>query len=507
MPLSHLPALAVRPLRRPRRRPRPPLRPAPAPAAAAASSSPAAAAPSPPGSAPPASPTTSAPPTPPSVAAGRRADAPGLPPARCAVAPLLARPPATACCSPSTTRRPRATAPCVEGAGIHHNPTPGPAGEKFVYGHVWVTLAWPGRPPRLGRRRPAAAGPALRPPQGRARTGPATTRWPFRTKLELAVELAALAAAVAGQPPRQGAVGGGRRRLRQAALPQAGAGTGGRGGQPAAQGRRPVDACPCRAPPGQRGPLPTYGKERIDLAKRAGQQRGWQQVECVQYGETVVKKIKTFVATWRPAGGRIRVVLVREDGRLGGLLLHRPGGDRGGDPGGDGRPRCDRADVQGREGGRGGGPAAGAERVRQRRGVHREPVLYSVVEAWAWERLEEELVDRSGAPWDTEARRPSHADKRKALQREVLREEIRAAVGEAAESEEFQRLANRLLNCAAEHCRFAESTVLVSPLTIPAMNSGHVWRTTDASSDWSRSTQRDGRSDGCIRARKPTHGS
>src|SRR5271154_1745483 len=32
--------------------------------------------------------------------------------------------------------------PKVEGAGIHHNPTPGPAGSKYVYGHVWVTLAW-----------------------------------------------------------------------------------------------------------------------------------------------------------------------------------------------------------------------------------------------------------------------------------------------------------------------------------------------------------------------------
>lgn len=35
--------------------------------------------------------------------------------------------------------------PCVEGAGIHHNPTPGPADAKFLYGHVWVTLcglAW-----------------------------------------------------------------------------------------------------------------------------------------------------------------------------------------------------------------------------------------------------------------------------------------------------------------------------------------------------------------------------
>src|SRR5438128_3874004 len=32
--------------------------------------------------------------------------------------------------------------PKVEGAGVHHNPTPGPAGAKFLYGHVWVTLAW-----------------------------------------------------------------------------------------------------------------------------------------------------------------------------------------------------------------------------------------------------------------------------------------------------------------------------------------------------------------------------
>ena len=32
--------------------------------------------------------------------------------------------------------------PLVEGAGIHHNPTPGPSGQKFLYGHVWVTFSW-----------------------------------------------------------------------------------------------------------------------------------------------------------------------------------------------------------------------------------------------------------------------------------------------------------------------------------------------------------------------------
>ncbi|MGA2031960.1 MAG: hypothetical protein ABSG68_06880, partial [Thermoguttaceae bacterium] len=30
--------------------------------------------------------------------------------------------------------------PKVEGADIHHNPTPGPADQKYLYGHIWVTL-------------------------------------------------------------------------------------------------------------------------------------------------------------------------------------------------------------------------------------------------------------------------------------------------------------------------------------------------------------------------------
>src|SRR5437588_9055371 len=38
--------------------------------------------------------------------------------------------------------------PCVEGAGLHHNPTPGPSNQKFLYGHVWVTTAWVVRHPQ-----------------------------------------------------------------------------------------------------------------------------------------------------------------------------------------------------------------------------------------------------------------------------------------------------------------------------------------------------------------------
>jgi hypothetical protein len=74
-------------------------------------------------------------------------------------------------------------------------------------------------------------------------------------------------------------------------------------------------------------------------------------------------------------------------------------------------------------------------------------ILYSVVEAWVWQMSEEELVARPA--WDEEERRPSHADKRRALQRRILREEIRAAVGERPQWQEFQHFATRLLDLAA----------------------------------------------------------
>ena len=75
--------------------------------------------------------------------------------------------------------------------------------------------------------------------------------------------------------------------------------------------------------------------------------------------------------------------------------------------------------------------------------------MYSLVEAWAWPRPEEELVDRSASPWDHEPRRPSHADKRKALQREVLRGEIEAALAGRPSKEKIRALGQRLVDLAA----------------------------------------------------------
>jgi len=50
---------------------------------------------------------------------------------------------------------------------------------------------------------------------------------------------------------------------------------------------------------------------------------------------------------------------------------------------------------------------------------------YTLTEAWAWGRAAAELVDRAASPWDDPARRPSHADKRRAWRRALLSEEIR----------------------------------------------------------------------------------
>ena len=74
--------------------------------------------------------------------------------------------------------------------------------------------------------------------------------------------------------------------------------------------------------------------------------------------------------------------------------------------------------------------------------------MMSIVERWAWGQAEETLVDRSASPWDSEPRRPSHADKRKALQKEVLRGEITDALRGRPTKEEIKRLMGRLLALA-----------------------------------------------------------
>lgn len=337
--------------------------------------------------------------------------------------------------------------PKVQGAGVHHNPSPGPAGEKFVYGHLWVTLAWLVRHPAWD----TLALPLRALLYVRAKDAPKLAKrspWTFRTKLELAAELVrwlCLWLSGVGKQVRLVVDGGYAKRPFLKPVLALGVVVFSRLRKDA--DLRTLPATTRR--PGSRGPLPTYGKGRIDLAKRAGQKRGWRRVRCLQYGVLVVKTIKTFVATWRPAGGQIRVVLVREDkGWLAYFCTDPPVTveailEAMADRGAIEQLFKDVKEVWG----------AGQQQVRN---VYASigaftvnVVLYSVVEVWAWARAEETLVDRRRCPWDSAARRPSHADKRKAVQGEILGKEIQAALGQRTKREQFQELAMRLLHLAA----------------------------------------------------------
>jgi hypothetical protein len=76
--------------------------------------------------------------------------------------------------------------PHVQGAGIHHNPTPGPADQKFLYGHIRVTISLLLRHPLWGTIGLPLLGLLYVRLADIAKI-PKKHGWEFRTKLQLAV--------------------------------------------------------------------------------------------------------------------------------------------------------------------------------------------------------------------------------------------------------------------------------------------------------------------------------
>jgi hypothetical protein len=316
--------------------------------------------------------------------------------------------------------------PKVEGAGIHHNPTPGPADSKFLYGHVWVTLAMVVRHRLWG----TIGLPLLARMYVRQKTIEAqqlTLRGVrFQTKLAMAGELVAWAAdwlKSLGRTMWLVADGAYAKRVFLQAAAAARVIVVSRLRKDAALFDVPV-------PPKQRrrGRPRTYGTKKISLAKRAGQRRGWQTGTFVLYGSEQTKRYKTFLATYKPASGLIRVVLVQED---------------------DGKwvaYFCTHTDATVTEILEAVADRSAIEQVfhdeKEVHGVgqaqtrnywtnvavyHLNLWLHTLIELWAWHRSAKELVDRRHSPWDDAERRPSHADKRNALRRRCLEEEFQAA--------------------------------------------------------------------------------
>jgi len=199
----------------------------------------------------------------------------------------------------------------------------------------------------------------------------------------------------------------------------------------------------------RRGRPRTYGPDVIDLAKRAGQRRGWSTEALTLYGVATVKKYKTFLATWRPAGGAIRVVLVDEPNGWRAYFCTDTEASVADILG----AVADRFSLETTFRERKQIVGAGQQQVRFLRAsvgaFHVCLWTFTMTEAWAWGRQDEDLVDRSASPRDVASRRPSHADKRRAWRRALLGQEIRAVLSPGATEEEILATADRLLSLAA----------------------------------------------------------
>jgi DDE superfamily endonuclease len=336
--------------------------------------------------------------------------------------------------------------PQVQGAGIHHNPTPGPAGSAHVYGHVFVVLGLLVKHKLWG----TIALPLLARLYVRKKDLPSIDpkhRPEFRTKLVMAVELLQWASTLLkslGKPIWVVVDGAYAKAPFLKPAMELGMTVVSRLRKDAA-----VWSVPEPRRKGQRGRPRIYGPDRINLAKRGGQRRGWTRDTFDLYGKPVVKRYKTFLATWGPVGGVIRVVLVDEptgwvaffctDASASVADILTTVADRFSLE----ITFRDCKEIVG----------AGQQQVRfvwaNVGAFHICLWTYTMTEAWAWGRAEEELVDRSASPWDTPNRRPSHADKRRAWRRELLGEEIRGVLHPGVTEAEIQAAAESLLNLAA----------------------------------------------------------
>jgi len=339
--------------------------------------------------------------------------------------------------------------PKVEGADIHRNPTPGPADQKYLYGHIWVTLSLALRHPLWGPLAlPLRAMLYVR--EKTISSIPKRRGWRFRTKLELAADLVQWIASLVKQAGKTlWVVADGGYTKEPYLKPVLATGT-------TVIGRLRKDAAlhdlprPLRRGR-RRGPgrPPIYGKNHISLAKRAGHRQGWQTIECTAYGKTVTKTYKTFLATYEPVGGVIRVVIVKEehtwlpffstDPNASVVEIIETFADRA-------TIEQDFHDVKEVWG-------AGQQQVRNIwtnvAVYHLNLWMHTLVELWSWNRPHAELCDRSDSPWDDPQRRPSHADRRKALRRHIMQNELSAATAIWSLPRKILRLAQRLMALAA----------------------------------------------------------
>jgi hypothetical protein len=313
----------------------------------------------------------------------------------------------------------------VEGAGVHHNPTPGPADGEWLYGHNWVSLAWLATHPMWG----VIALPLwslmyirkIDVPKLAAKYG----SWEFRTKHELGVALLAWfmqAIRALGVKAKVWLAVDGAYAARPFLIPVLAMNI-------VVVSRLRKDACLHDLPPEGSHGNRIYGKQKISLAKRAGHQHGWQTITYNCRGVEVTRQYKTFLATSKLVSGQIRVVIVRfEDDSWAPYF-------------------CTDTEAEVRDILEAVAARWAIEEhfhdVKEIWGAGQQQVrnvwsnigcwnlnawVYTLVELCCWEQEKSQLVDRSDRRWDNPQRRPSHADRRRTIAREMLRNLILAAL-------------------------------------------------------------------------------
>jgi hypothetical protein len=198
----------------------------------------------------------------------------------------------------------------------------------------------------------------------------------------------------------------------------------------------------------RRGRPPKYGKHKISLAKRAAHPQGWQTAKCTVYGKTVVKLYKTFLATYPPTGGVIRVVIVEEDRDWYPFFST----DANATPVEIIEAFADRATIEQDFHDIKEVWGAGQQQVRNIwtnvAVYHLNLWIHTLVELWSWNRPHAELCDRGLSPWDDAERRPSHADRRKALRQHIMQTELSAISKNWSLPSKILHLAQHLITLA-----------------------------------------------------------
>jgi hypothetical protein len=332
----------------------------------------------------------------------------------------------------------------VEGAGVHHHPTPGPADGQWLYGHNWVSLAWLATHSSWG----VIALPLLSRMYVRdVDVAPLKAKygWKFRTKLELALDLVTWCVHCLRGLGVQAAVWiamDGAYAKQPLLCPLLTLGV-------TVVSRLRKDArlfdVPLPPPTKSRGRPRVYGENTISLAKRAAHQRGWETLTYRCRGVEVTRRYKTFLATSKLVGGTIRVVLVRfDDGWAPYFCTDSNASVREILEAVAARWSLEEHfhDVKETWG-------AGEQQVRNVWSNvacwHWNQWLFTLVELCSWDQPATKLVNRTDRAWDNPDRRPSHADRRRAIAREMLDQEINTVLSRSPNLLEIQQVAASLL--------------------------------------------------------------